>query len=428
MSTRSDSGPPPKSVPATAASTMPAEGVPSAGSTAAGDARTSTSWVTPGVRGASEWAWRLGVIALGLYVLTRIFIKFADIFIPLMVALLLAALLLPVVSWLAGHMPRGLAALTALLGTLLALIGLFALVGQQAVSGFPELRDQGEEGLKEVRNWLSTGPLNLSAGQLSDYAERAQDAASENRATIVSGALGAAVTVTHLAEGFFIAMFATFFFLSSGQRIWAWLLRMMPQAAQRPLDGAARSGWVTLSHYVRATLIVAFVDAVGIGLGALILGVPLALPLAVVVFLGAFIPVVGAVLTGLLAVLVALVANGPVIALAILAVVILVNQVEAHVLQPFLLGRAVDVHPLAVILAIATGASLAGIVGALFAVPVAAVANTVVTALVGSGRDDPGERIVSEGAPLTPDAPAETDVDRVADAQRSAITGASKEG
>ena len=152
------------------------------------------------------------------------------------------------------------------------------------------------------------------------------------------------------------------------------------------------------------------------------------MPLAVVVFLGAFIPVVGAVLTGLLAVLVALVANGPIIALAILAVVIVVNQVEAHVLQPFLLGRAVDVHPLAVILAIATGASLAGIVGALFAVPVAAVANTMITALAGSGRADPGERIVAEDAPLTPDPPASTDVDRVGDTQSSAITGASKEG
>ncbi len=414
MSTSSSSGPPPDQ--ASALSTKEA-GAPRVVRRESGLDRDSTagSGVTPGVRAASEWAWRLGVIAVGIYVLTRIFARFADIFIPIMVALLLAALLVPVASWLSARIPRALAALLALFGTLLLVIALFALVGQQTASGFPELRDQASKGVAEVQDWLSTGPLNLSAGKLSDFADKAQDAASENRASIVSGALGAATTASHLVEGFFIAMFATFFFLSSGHRIWAWLLRLMPRAAREPLDRAARSGWVTLSHYVRATLIVAFVDALGIGLGALILGVPLALPLAVVVFLGAFIPVVGAVLTGLLAVLVALVANGPVIALAILGVVILVNQLEAHVLQPFLLGRAVNVHPLAVILAIATGASLAGIVGALFAVPVVAVANTMISSL--AGRDDEGEQIAEDDAPLAPEEPPATDVNRVADTQ-----------
>jgi len=369
-----------------------------------------TSPVTFGVRAASEWAWRLGAIAIGLYLLSRVFAKFADILIPIMVALLVAALLQPVVVWLANRIPRPLAALLALLGTLLLVLALFALVGQQSVSGFPELRDQAKEGLSQVQDWAATGPLNLNAKQLSDYVDQAGDAASANRSTLLSGAVGVATTATHLTEGFFITMFSTFFFLSSGQRIWAWLLRMLPTAARSPLDEAARSGWVTLSHYVRATLIVALVDGVGVGLGALVLGVPLALPLGVVVFLGAFIPVVGAVVTGLLAVLVALVANGLVTALIILGVVILVNQVEAHVLQPFLLGRAVEVHPLAVILAIATGASLAGILGALFAVPVAAVANTMITSLAGHGRD-PGEEIAEEEAPLAPDEPGVTDVE-----------------
>jgi putative heme transporter len=200
---------------------------------------------------------------------------------------------------------------------------------------------------------------------------------------------------------------------------------MFPGAAQRPLDEAARSGWVTLSHYVRATLIVALVDGIGIGAGAALLGVPLAFPLGVLVFLGAFIPVVGAALTGVLAVLVALVANGPIIALAVLGVVLLVQQVEAHVLQPFLLGRAVDVHPLAVIVAIAAGAVVAGIVGALFAVPFVAVANTVISSLAGR-RKDPGERVADEDAPLTPDEPAATDLDEVPDPQRGPLTGETK--
>jgi predicted PurR-regulated permease PerM len=380
-----------------------------------------TSGVPSGVRTASDWTWRLGVIAIGVYILSRVFAEFAEILIPVLIALLLAALLHPVVERVARVLPHGLAALATLLGTLLLIIGLFTLVGQQAVSGFADLNSQAGAGLGVVQDWLSTGPLHLSAGALADYVSKAQDAVSANKSKLFSGALGVASTATHLAEGFFITMFSTFFFLASGHRIWAWLLRMLPRAAQTPLDGAARSGWVTLSHYVRATLIVAVVDGAGVGLGAALLKVPLALPLGVVVFLGAFVPVVGALITGVLAVLVALVAKGPVIALVVLGVVILVNQLEAHVLQPFLLGRAVDVHPLAVILAIATGATLAGILGALFAVPTAAVANTMITSLAGRGRD-PGERIAEDDAPLSPDRPTTTDVDKVADTQRSSIT------
>jgi predicted PurR-regulated permease PerM len=377
--------------------------------------------VSPGVRIASEWTWRLGIVAVGIYLLSRVFAEFADILIPVMIALLLTAVLYPAVVALATVLPRGLASFVALIGTLLVVVALFALVGQQTVNGFPELRDQAVEGLTKVEDWLATSPLHLSSAKLSTYVDQAGSAASNNKSTIVTGALGVASTASHLAEGFFITMFSTFFFLYSGQRIWAWLLRMFPRAARSPLDDAARSGWVTLTHYVRATLVVALVDGVGIGVGAALLGVPLALPLGVIVFLGAFVPVVGAVLTGLLAVLVALVANGPFIALAVLGVVIAVNQLEAHVMQPFLLGRAVSVHPLAVILAIATGASLAGIVGALFAVPVAAVANTMISSLAGGSDEDPGEAVARDDAPLAPDEPAETDVDDIPDPQEPVL-------
>jgi predicted PurR-regulated permease PerM len=378
--------------------------------------------VSPGVRIAAEWTWRLGIVAVGIYLLSRIFAEFADILIPVMVAMMLTAVLYPAVVTLASVMPRGLASFIALIGTLLVVVALFALVGQQTVNGFPELRDQAVQGLTKVEDWLATSPLHLSSTKLSEYVDQAGNAASNNKSSIVTGALGVASTASHLAEGFFITMFSTFFFLYSGQRIWAWLLRMLPRAARSPLDAAARSGWVTLTYYVRATLIVAFVDGVGIGAGLALLGVPLALPLGVIVFLGAFIPVVGAVLTGLLAVLVALVANGPFTALAVLGVVIAVNQLEAHVMQPFLLGRAVSVHPLGVILAIATGASLAGIVGALFAVPVAAVANTMISSLAGGPDEDPGRAVARDDAPLAPDEPAETDVADIPDPQEPVLT------
>ncbi len=384
---------------------------------------TGRSGVTSGVRTASDWTWRLGVIALGLYGFTRVFGRFSEILIPVMVALLLSALLHPVSDRMRA-LPRPLAAILTLLCAVLLVVALFALVGQQTASGFPALRTQAVGGLAKVQDWLSGSPLHLSTNVLSGYTTKAKNAVAANQSSIATGALDVATSLTHLAAGFAITMFSTFFFLSSGHRIWAWLLRMLPARAQQPLDGAARSGWVTLSHYVRATLIVAFVDGLGVGIGTAVLGVPLALPLGVVVFLGAFIPVVGALLTGVLAVLVALVAKGPVVALIVVGIVIAVNQLEAHVLQPFLLGRAVEVHPLAVILSLAAGATLAGIVGALFAVPIAAVANTMITSLAGRRTDDPGDREARDAAPLAPRKPSSTDVDETVDTQRGAVTGA----
>ena len=225
---------------------------------------------------------------------------------------------------------------------------------------------------------------------------------------MISGALGAATTAGHLVEGFFITLFATFFFLASGRRIWSWLLRLLPRRSHTPVDDAARASWITLSQYVRATLLVALIDGIGIGVGAAVLGVPLAVPIGVLVFLGAFIPIVGALLTGALAVLVALVAQGPFVALLMLGVVLAVQQLESHVLQPFLLGRAVSVHPLAVILAIAAGATLAGIVGALFAVPAAAVTNTFIKSLAARGHP-PAESTEPEADEPLADDPPPTD-------------------
>ena len=370
------------------------------------------STVSPALRIAADWTWRLLVVAVGVMGIARVLAEFTDLLVPILVALLLTALLAPLVGLLTRrHVPRALASLACLLLALLLVGGLFTLVGQQAASGFPDLRDQAVAGLSDLQKRLADGPLHLSSSALTDAVARAEAAAQDNRGALVSGALGVASTATKIAEGLFITLFATFFFLSGGHRIWAWALRLMPRGAQRPLDTAGRSGWVTLTSYVRATLVVAVVDGLGVAIGAAALGVPLAVPLGVVVFLGAFIPVVGALLSGILAVLVALVAQGPAVALAMLGVVLVVQQVEAHGLQPFLLGKAVSVHPLAVILSIAAGAGIAGIAGALFAVPLAAVANTMVSSIAGSPRPDPGEEIAAEDAPLSPALPEATEVD-----------------
>jgi len=189
-------------------------------------------------------------------------------------------------------------------------------------------------------------------------------------------------------------LFATFFLLRDGRRIWRFLVSLLPTGARPALAAAGEASWVTLVSYVRATILVAFIDAVGIGLALLILQIPLAFPLTALVFLGAFIPIIGAAVSGTVAVLVALVTAGWVKALLVLAAVILVQQVEGHVLQPFIMGRAVAIHPLAVIVAITTGLILAGIMGALVAVPLVAVLNTGIRRLVHHRNEPPPEAVV----------------------------------
>ena len=340
-----------------------------------------------GVRVAAAWSWRLLAIAALVYLLALVIGTLQVLVVPLLVALLLVALVRPVADLLArARVPRAVASLLTLVAVFAVVAGLVTLVGTQLVSGFPELQRQATAGLGQVERWLNGPPLHLTTTQLTQYLQSAQRSLTGGRDQLLSGALAATATAGHVLTGVFLTIFASYFFLAQGDTIWAWLVRLLPRAARRPVDEAGHKGWVTLTSFVRATVLVALTDAIGIGIGAAALGVPLALPLAVLVLLGAFVPIVGALVSGSFAVLIALVAQGPFTALLMLAVVIVVQQLESHVLQPFLLGRAVRVHPLAVILAIAAGVLLAGIVGALFAVPLVAVGNTVVNAL--AGRDD----------------------------------------
>nr|WP_240895283.1 AI-2E family transporter [Kineococcus siccus] len=363
------------------------------------------------MRTSAEWSWRFIVVVAGVVLLVYGLSFVSEVVVPALIAMLVAALLLPVVTALHRlGVPQVLAALLTLLTALAVLAGLVTLVGTQAASGFSDLSASAVQGVDQVERWLKEGPLNLSTTAISDYVAQAQDAVSANRDTIVTGVVGVASTAGHVVAGFFIALFAAFFYLLEGRRIWSWVLHLLPHPARSPLDNAARQSWVTLTHYMRATIVVALVDGAGVAIGAAVLQVPLAVPLGLVVFLGAFIPIVGALLSGAVAVLVALVAHGPVTALVMLAVVILVQQVESHLLQPFLMGRAVAVHPLAVILAVAAGATVFGIVGALFAVPLVAVLKTGIEALA-RGDDETVEEVAeidASDAPLAPDTPGET--------------------
>lgn len=365
-----------------------------------------TTAVPPGVRATAAWAWRIVAIAAAGYVLLQVISRVQVVVVPLAIALLLSALLQPLAAVLAKRgMRPGLATAITLVSGLVGLGLLVWLVVDQFIGGFSDLSTQVNEGVDEVQDWLINGPLGLSQTQINEYVTNARASISENRSSLTSGALGAASTAGHVLTGALLTLFATIFFIKDGRQIWNWVVRLFPSGSRERVAGAGERAWRTLISYMHATVAVALVDAVGIGVGAALLGVPLALPLGVLVFLGAFIPIVGATLTGLVAVLVALVAEGPGKALALLIIVLAVQQLEGHVLQPLLLGRAVKVHPLAVVFGIAAGTLLAGIIGALIAVPIVAVISTVGRYLAGGDEPTPPAEPASSGG-ATSTAPA----------------------
>ncbi|MDT0165232.1 AI-2E family transporter [Actinotalea sp. AC32] len=350
--------------------------------------RSPTDSVPRSVHVAAAWSWRLIVIAVGLAIVVLGMSVSKVIWVPVVVALLLTVLLNPVADALERYLrfPRALAAAVCTLGLLVVVGGLLTLAGRQIVEGFSDLYDQATEGFSALLVYLADSPLGLDTAQIEEYLAQAQEQVSANSDTLVSGALAFTTTIGTVLAGAIVALFCLLFFLKDGPTIGAWLIRLLPRTGRYPAYEASRRGLVTLSSYARAQILVAFVDAVGIGLGAALLGLPLVVPLTVLVFLASFIPFVGAIATGSIAVLVALVDQGPGTALVMLAIVLGVQQLEGNVLQPLLLGHAVSLHPVAVLLAVTAGSIAAGIIGALLAVPLAATVNTVVLYLHGTDK------------------------------------------
>ncbi len=292
--------------------------------------------------------------------------------IPLLIAVILAAALAPVVRFLKRRgWPPLLATWTTLLGALGLLALVIWLVGREFRDEWPLLIEEAGRGIDELERFLTDGPIPISAQQLESARQTATEALTSD--AVQAGAVRGATAAVEAVAGLFLGLVVLFFLLKDGRRMYTFLLTPLQQdTRERALRIGDRSVDV-LGGYLRGTAIIAFVDAFFIGLALVILGVPLALPLAIVVFLGAFIPLIGAVLAGVLAALVALVTNGPVTALIVVAVVIGVNQLEGDLLAPVVMGRVLSLHPLTVLLALTAGTILAGFVGALLAVPIAAV-------------------------------------------------------
>ena len=371
------------------------------------------------VRIAAAWGWRILVIAAAVLAIGYGMSLLSELVIPILVALLLTALFARAVTVLARWMPRALATTIVLVLGLTVIAGALTIVIAQISANASEMSDQVTEGVQQVRAWLAYGPFGVTDTQLNDAITRLREYVTNNP-QFRTGVLQGAVTAGHGAAGVVLTLFSTFFFLYQGDRIWAWFVRLFPRLARERVDSSGRVGWVSLTAYVRATVLVAFADAVGITAVALILRVPFAPAIGVLVFITAFVPIVGALVSGIIAVLIALVAHGLVSAIIMAGGVLFVQQVESHLLQPLLMGRMVRLHPLAIIFSIAAGAVLFGIVGALFAVPLVAFTNSVVNHLAGGGElpdpgDDPpeasppGQVSRSDAGPMA-DTPSTTDL------------------
>jgi predicted PurR-regulated permease PerM len=368
-----------------------------------------------GIDLAAAWAWRFVVICAAGSIVLYLLDLFLVVVLPVVIALLLAALASPVVAWLQRlGLPRKVAALVIVVLGVLGIAALVAFVSNQVSAGMGDLSDQVVNGINQIRDWLRDGPLKITDSQLSTGLDQVQKKLSDMSSEAFATATEVGTAVGHLVAGLFIVLFATYFFLADGTMIWTWIVRIFPRAARTRADSSGRVAWRSLTQFVRATVMVAATDAIGIMVGAAILQVPFVSAIGVLVFLGAFIPLVGAFVSGTVAVLVALVAQGPVTALIMFGVVVLVQQIEAHILQPFLMGRFVSVHPLGVIIAIALGVIVAGIPGALIAVPLAASLNAVVQHLANYTEvgEDPENAREDEAAPM----PASVSGEQVADA------------
>ncbi|MFI5100804.1 MAG: AI-2E family transporter [Actinomycetes bacterium] len=355
------------------------------------------------VRVAADWSWRLLLIAAAVLALLLLADRLKLLILALFVATLLTALLDPAVRSVQrlARGSRGFATTVVLVLAIGLLATLLAALTVQISGSFSDLSDKFTDGLAQIRSWLRDA-FGIDDATLQDYVQRAWDAIKANRNGLLSGALSGTRIALEVLSGAAIALFATVFMLLDGDRIWSWCVSLFPTRSQGGVREVGQRSWLVLTAYVRGTVLIAFVDAVSIGLVLAVIRVPLAVPLAALVFFGAFVPIIGAFVSGFVAVVVALATRGVVAAVVVLVAIIVIQQVEGHLLQPLVMGRLVRLHPLGVVLAVTAGSVLAGLVGAVVAVPLAAVLTTVFGYYGRRGRThDPGPDGAAEPAAVS---------------------------
>jgi len=343
------------------------------------DAVESVTWP---VRVAAAWTWRLLVIGLGVYLLVRAFAEVELVAFSFILALFFTAVLHPLeIALRRVPGPRSVSAGLALLIGLAVLVGIGTFVTLQINDHAGQLGDQITDLVNHVQHWLKHGPLHLKSSDLDNLANNITTAVKNHQDQLISGAIQTVQTIIEALGALLLILLSTFFLLRDGDQIWQWTLRLFPARAQERVDVAGRAGWRTLGGYMRGQVIIALFHGVSVTIVLLVLRVPLAAALGVLIFLGSFIPLIGLTVTGALCTAVALLEHGLTAGIVVAVAIIVLVQLEAHLLQPVIMSRSVEVHPLAIALAVLTGTILAGIVGALLAVPLVAFVNTTVLAL-----------------------------------------------
>ena len=340
----------------------------------------------------AAWSWRLLLVGLLIYVAFRLASALRLVVLPCFAAMLLTALLQPLTARLRK---AGLPSLAATWCTILAAIAVLAGIGTLAANrvsaDYPQLSDEVRHTAREVQVSLAGPPFHVSSVRLQQYSNELVQFLTQHKSLVAGTVVTGGKIVLELLTGFVLTMFITFFLLKDGQRIWGWLVSGLGRQAKKRAGNAGWAAWTALVNYVRGTTIVAAIHAVLIGLALWILGVPLLIPLIILVFVAAFVPLIGILVVGALAILVTLGTKGWLAALILLAVFLLENQIESHLLQPLVVGRIVRLHPLAIILVLAVGGIVAGIAGAIVAVPSAAAISYAWPYLRGKEPEPPGE-------------------------------------
>jgi predicted PurR-regulated permease PerM len=349
------------------------------------------SWLQTG----AAWSWRLLLLAVAIYLIARVLGILYIVVVPCVAALLLTAVLQPLTSRLRrAGLPALAATWVTLLIAALVLGGLVLLVANRVSADYPTVLAEAKHTSAQVQSWLAGPPFHVKNSNVQKFLNNIPSYLSKHKSLVEGTVVTGGKIATEFFGGLVLMLFVTFFLIKDGERIWNWLLGAMRTQTARRMDRAGHASWLVLVYYMRGTVAVAAIHAVVIGLALWIMGVPLAVPLAVLVFVAAFVPLVGLLVAGALAILVTLATKGWVDAVILLGILVIEDQLEAHLLQPQVVGKMIRLHPLAVILSLAAGGVLAGIPGAVVAVPIVAV---ITRALPELRRSEPED--------LTPDDP-----------------------
>ncbi|MGA5699645.1 AI-2E family transporter [Peterkaempfera bronchialis] len=333
------------------------------------------------MRSAASYAWRLLAVGAVVYVAFMVLGRFQLIAIAVFLALVVTSVLRPVTELLVRWLPRALAVAVAVVGSLLLLLALLALVGGSVAGESHRLATEFSGGVEQIRRWLEGPPLRIAHNTLTGLQGKITSFLTSHRATLISSALSGASRAVEVVTGAALALFCSLFFVYSGGRFWSWFLAQIPESARSPWDLAGRAAWNTFAGYTRGIIIVAATNAVLVGIALTVLRVPLALPLTLLEFFAAFIPLIGSPIALSVATVVALAGRGPITAAIVVVLIVVVGEIEGHVLQPLVMSWAVRLHPVVVAVSVIAGSIVGGVIGAVVAVPMVSVAWSVVGAL-----------------------------------------------